>query len=76
MLPPQLLQASFMGCNANLESSLGRTTFVNTLCGKDVLEHKDSDDPTEAHNEEGLKIKPVTVGAYNSNQAQQLRTVY
>lgn len=40
----------------------GRTTFVNTLCGQKVLEHKDSDDPTTAHVEEGVKIKPITVG--------------
>lgn len=41
----------------------GRTTFVNTLCGKTVLDHKDSDDPTSAHVEEGVKIKDITVGA-------------
>jgi cell division control protein 11 len=35
---------------------------VNTLCGKKVLQHKDSDDPTAAHVEEGVKIKPITVG--------------
>ena len=40
----------------------GRTTFVNTLCGKTVLAHKESDDATSAHVEEGVKIKPVTVG--------------
>ena len=40
----------------------GRTTFVNTLCGKTVLPHKDSDDPNAANIEEGVKIKPVTVG--------------
>jgi septin family protein len=40
----------------------GRTTFVNTLCGKTVLPHKDSDDPNSAHVEEGVKIKPITVG--------------
>jgi hypothetical protein len=40
----------------------GRTTFVNTLCGKRVLNHKDSDDPTVAHVEDGVKIKPITVG--------------
>jgi hypothetical protein len=40
----------------------GRTTFVNTLCGKKVLQGKDSDDPTNAHLEEGVRIKPVTVG--------------
>ena len=40
----------------------GRTTFVNTLCGQDVLNHKDSDDPANAHVEEGVRIKPVTVG--------------
>jgi septin family protein len=40
----------------------GRTTFVNTLCGKSVLPHKESDDPNGAHVEDGVKIKPVTVG--------------
>ncbi len=40
----------------------GRTTFVNTLCGKSVLSHKESDDPNIAHTEEGVKIKPITVG--------------
>lgn len=43
--------------------STGRTTFVNTLCDKPVLEHKESDDPSTAHVEEGVKIQPVTVGA-------------
>ena len=42
----------------------GRTTFVNTLCGKKVLRGKDSDDASTAHLEEGVKIKPVTVGMY------------
>lgn len=40
----------------------GRTTFVNTLCGKSVIGHKDSDDPNGAHVEDGVKIKPMTVG--------------
>ncbi|RKF76859.1 Septin-like protein spn3 [Golovinomyces cichoracearum] len=39
----------------------GRTTFVNTLCGKKVLVGKDADDPVNAHIEEGVKIKPITV---------------
>ena len=43
-------------------SLLGRTTFVNTLCGKKVLEGKDADDAENAHLEEGVKIKPITVG--------------
>lgn len=42
--------------------TLGRTTFVNTLCNKKVLEHKDADDAENAHVEEGVRIKPVTVG--------------
>jgi septin family protein len=42
--------------------TLGRTTFVNTLCSKKVLEHKDADDAENAHVEEGVRIKPVTVG--------------
>jgi septin family protein len=44
------------------EAITGRTTFVNTLCGKKVLEGKDADDASNAHVEEGVKIKPVTVG--------------
>lgn len=50
-------------CRANIYlSSTGRTTFVNTLCGKTVLAHKDSDDASAAHVEDGVKIKPLTVG--------------
>lgn len=45
-----------------IRQSLGRTTFVNTLCGKKVLLSKDSDDSANAHVEEGVRIKPVTVG--------------
>ncbi|EEY16180.1 septin [Verticillium alfalfae VaMs.102] len=52
------IQFCLMVCGA---SGTGRTTFVNTLCGKSVLNHKDSDDPNDAHVEEGVKIKPVTV---------------
>ncbi len=44
----------------------GRTTFVNTLCGRKVLSHKESDDPSIAHVEEGVKIKPITVGKFCS----------
>lgn len=40
----------------------GRTTFVNTLCGRKVLEGKDADDANNAHLEEGVRIKPITVG--------------
>lgn len=49
-----------------LPSIVGRTTFVNTLCGKTVLSHKDSDDPSSAHVEDGVKIKPITVGMLKS----------
>ena len=44
------------------ELLLGRTTFVNTLCGKRVLQGKDADDASTAHLEEGVRIKPITVG--------------
>ncbi|RDK39323.1 septin spn3 [Aspergillus phoenicis ATCC 13157] len=53
------IQFCLMVCGA---SGTGRTTFVNTLCGKKVLEGKDCDDPANAHIEEGVRIKPVTVG--------------
>lgn len=49
----------------------GRTTFVNTLCGKSVLSHRDSDDPTGVHVEDGVKIKPYTVG---TNHRSHLRS--
>jgi cell division control protein 11 len=50
----------------------GRTTFVNTLCGKTVLAHKDCDDATTAPVEEGVKIKPVTVGTHSPQRRQQV----
>jgi cell division control protein 11 len=53
------IQFCLMVCGA---SGTGRTTFVNTLCGKRVLQSKDSDDPESAHIEEGVRIKPITVG--------------
>lgn len=52
------IQFCLMVCGA---SGTGRTTFVNTLCGKKVLRGKDSDDASNAHLEEGVRIKPVTV---------------
>ncbi|KKK12750.1 septin spn3 [Aspergillus rambellii] len=52
------IQFSLMVCGA---SGTGRTTFVNTLCGKPVLQSKDADDAANAHLEEGVRIKPVTV---------------
>jgi len=44
-------------------SDTGCTTFVNTLCKSEVLSHKISDSPKTAHVEEGIRIKPVNVGA-------------
>lgn len=52
------IQFCLMVCGA---SGTGRTTFVNTLCGKKVLQTKDCDDYANAHVEEGVRIKPVTV---------------
>jgi septin family protein len=43
-------------------SGTGRTTFVNTLCDDHVLSKKECDNPEDAHNEEGINIKPVSVG--------------
>ncbi|KAJ5238878.1 hypothetical protein N7468_003497 [Penicillium chermesinum] len=52
------IQFCLMVCGAG---GTGRTTFVNTLCGKKVLENPwDADDPANAHLEEGVRIKPVT----------------
>ncbi|CAL8583658.1 Cell division control protein 11 [Xanthoria parietina] len=53
------IQFCLMVCGA---SGTGRTTFVNTLCGRRVLHSKDADDdPSNAHLEEGVQIKPITV---------------
>merc|ERR1712000_731936 len=52
------IQFCLMVCGA---SGTGRTTFVNTLCGKSVLQHKDTDDAADAHIEDGVKIKPITI---------------
>ena len=52
-----------------LTYAVGRTTFVNTLCGKRVLYPKESDDAASAHLEEGVRIKPVTIG----KERQRLR---
>ena len=35
---------------------------MNTLCESVVLDHKANVDPAEAHLEEGIKIKPYSVG--------------
>lgn len=45
----------------------GRTTFINTLCGRRILDHKESDDPMNAHIEEGVKIKPIHVGKFGQS---------
>ncbi|CAJ2665172.1 unnamed protein product [Trifolium pratense] len=47
--------------NRILTFTSGRTTFVNTLCGKKVLAGKNADDAENAHIEEGVRIRPVTV---------------
>jgi cell division control protein 11 len=59
------IQFCLMVCGA---SGTGRTTFVNTLCEKNVLTHLDSDAPPyttdstdAAPGEPSVKIKPVTV---------------
>ena len=52
------IQFCLMVCGT---SGTGRTTFVNTLCGRPVLASADHDDPSTAHLEEGVRIKPVTV---------------
>ncbi|KAH8806886.1 septin [Flagelloscypha sp. PMI_526] len=39
-------------------SGTGRTTFVNTLCESDVLQHKVSDDPRSANAESPINIRP------------------
>lgn len=46
-------------------SGTGRTTFVNTLCGSKVLSSKICDNPEEAHIEDGIKIRPISVGMYS-----------
>jgi cell division control protein 11 len=42
-------------------SGTGRTTFVNTLCESEVLQHKDIEPPETAHLENAIRIKPANV---------------
>ncbi|KAK9245262.1 Septin-domain-containing protein [Lipomyces tetrasporus] len=44
-------------------SGTGRTTFVNTLCGRKVLESaaEETYDPKQAHLDNGINIRPITV---------------
>lgn len=39
----------------------GKTTFVNTLCESNVIEHRDDDNVQNAHVEQGLQIQPVNL---------------
>lgn len=39
----------------------GKTTFVNTLCEQNVIEHKDADNAQTANVELGLQIQPVNL---------------
>lgn len=43
-------------------SGTGRTTFVNTLCESDVLQHKEPEPAESVHLETGIRIKPANVG--------------
>lgn len=43
-------------------SGTGRTTFVNTLCNKVLLDHKYSDDAANAHLDQTVVIKTHQVG--------------
>ena len=43
-------------------SGTGRTTFVNTLCEKGLLDHKFSDDPDNAHLDPRVEIRAHQVG--------------
>ena len=42
----------------------GRTTFVNTLCEAEVLQHKIIEGPETANMEAVLSIKPVNIGGF------------
>lgn len=37
---------------------------MNTLCEAEVLPHQNCDDPASVYPEDGMKIKPVTVGTF------------
>lgn len=61
--PSQPIPFSLPFCHLTGASGTGRTTFVNTLCESEVLQHKICDSPETAHLEEGIRIKPVNVGS-------------
>lgn len=47
-----------------LKAHTGKTTFVNTLCDTNVIEHRDDDNAQVAHVEQGLQIQPVNLGMF------------
>ena len=57
-------------------SGLGRTTFVNTLCGKQVLEDAAPPEADKAHAPRELRITQSTVGTRCAPAARRLRGGY
>ena len=73
MVPAEPVSPAWYAQQLSPNLDVGRTTFVNTLCGKKVLQSKDSDDAANAHLEEGVRIKPVTVGKNDRNPVRKQR---
>ncbi|KAJ9101193.1 hypothetical protein QFC21_003412 [Naganishia friedmannii] len=57
----ELISVVLRGYHDKGTSGTGRTTFVNTLCESNVLDHAVPVDPKTAHLEPGIQIKPITV---------------
>jgi septin family protein len=43
---------------------LGKTTFINTLCGSKVIPRRSFEDPSLCSVEKTLQITPYSVGLY------------
>ncbi|ODV92905.1 hypothetical protein CANCADRAFT_95192 [Tortispora caseinolytica NRRL Y-17796] len=56
-------------------SGTGRTTFVNTLCGKKALDHMEHEDPANAHLDPSISITPVSVDLDDSDGSRVSLTI-
>ncbi|KAJ3365065.1 hypothetical protein GGF32_000245 [Allomyces javanicus] len=56
-------------------SGLGKSTFVNTLCGQQVIPRRAVDDPSQCAIEKTITINPITVEIEEDGMKMQLTVV-
>ncbi|ORZ31154.1 Septin-type guanine nucleotide-binding (G) domain-containing protein [Catenaria anguillulae PL171] len=56
-------------------SGLGKATFINTLCGQQVIPRRNVDDPAQCAAEKSIAINPITVELEEDGIKMQLTVV-